>query len=61
MNVTATRGGGGGVPSSDTEMFLRQSIQMIDAALGDGYAKKNPALITSLVRARCREEWEVDE
>ncbi len=61
MNVTTNRGGGGGIPSNDTEMFLRQSIQMIDAALGDGYAKKNPALITSLVRARCREEWEVDE
>ena len=39
--------GGGGVPSNDTEMFLRQSIQMIDDALGDGYAKRNPALITS--------------
>ena len=59
MIVTANRGGGGRVPSNDTELFFGQSIQMIDAALGDGYAKKNPALITSLVRARCREEWEV--
>ena len=40
MNVTATRGGGGGVPSTDTKEFLRQSIQIIDGVFGDGYAKK---------------------
>ena len=61
MTVTATRGGGGGVPSTHTEKFFLQSVQMIDAVFGEGYAKKNPALITSLVRARCREEWEAGE
>jgi len=61
MNVTATRGGGGGVPSTDTEKFLRQSIQIIDGVFGGGYAKKNPSLLASLLSARCREEWEVYE
>jgi hypothetical protein len=66
MNVTANRGGGGGVPSNrnlktDTENFLRQSIQIIDGVFGEGYAKKNPALLASLLNARCREEWEIYE
>ena len=61
MNVTATRGGGGGAPSTDTEKFLRQSIQIIDGVFGGGYAKKNPSLLASLLSARCREGWEVCE
>ena len=59
MTVTAIRGGGGGVPSTHTEKFFLQSVQMIDAVFGEGYAKKNPALITSLIRSRSYEEWKI--
>lgn len=59
MKVTAIRGGGGGVPSTRTEEFFLQSVQMIDAVFGEGYAKNNPALITSLVRTRSYEEWKI--
>ena len=51
----------GDIPSTDTQEFLHQAILIIDGAFGDGYAKKNPVLLSSLLNARCREAWEVYE
>ena len=32
-----------------TDQYLSEAIRSIDARLGDGYAKKNPQLISTLV------------
>ena len=42
---------------TDTERFFIQVIEIIDVYYGDGYAKKNPQLVASLLQVRLTEEY----
>ena len=56
--------------SSTTSIYFSEAIEMIDEQFGEGYAKKNPALIAPLVTAQVqdfnnctlvRSLWEIAE
>lgn len=36
--------------------WLRQSVDEIDATFGDGYAKKNPALVAAFIQAAAMDQ-----
>ena len=42
-------------PSSGVREYLEQAIKTIDAAFGDGYAKKNPHLVSAFLAASASE------
>lgn len=36
--------------------WLQQSVEQIDATFGDGYAKKNPALVAAFIQAAAMDQ-----
>jgi hypothetical protein len=37
--------------------WLQQSVEQIDATFGDGYAKKNPALVAAFLQAAAMDQF----